>query len=93
MTMLAQPIYSPANQGMFQSLMKPYFLSIAILVLLCSSIFMNDTIQGELLIFAMLASLGSIQLATFSYAAQLADDLLVLAMAALGTIAMLYLLA
>ncbi|WP_017431180.1 hypothetical protein [Vreelandella jeotgali] len=68
-------------------------LPIAILALLYGSLFTPGTIQGELLIMAMLTSLCSLQLARSPDTSQLADELQILAMATLATIAVLHLLA
>lgn len=93
MTTLAQPVDSPTHLGRLYSSIKPGVWLIAILALLSGSIFMTATCESALLLMAMLASLGSIRLASSSRTSQLADDLQAFAMAALGTIAVLYLLA
>ncbi|QEA39492.1 hypothetical protein FGL86_10670 [Pistricoccus aurantiacus] len=93
MTVLAQPIDSSANREKRRSSKKIRLLPIAILVLLSGAMLLTATIQSALLTIAMLASLGFLQLGASFYNAQLKEDLLALAMAALGTIAMLYLLA
>ncbi|MFD2190439.1 hypothetical protein [Pistricoccus aurantiacus] len=93
MTVLAQPIDSSANREKRRSSKKIRLLPIAMLVLLGGIMFLTATTQGALLTIAMLASLGFLQLGASFHNVQLKEDLLALAMAALGTIAMLYLLA
>ncbi|GAA3903214.1 hypothetical protein P1P91_01085 [Halomonas piscis] len=91
MTMLAYSIGSPVGQRLqCENLLM---LPIAILALLHGAMFTAGTVYGELLMLAMLASLGSLRLAASPNTSQLADDLQVLAIAALVTIAMLYVLA
>lgn len=93
MTPLAQPTGLPTHRRSLHSSIKPCFFLIAILSLLYVPIFMTRTCESALLIIAMLTSLGAIQLATSSTTSLLAGDLQTFAMAALGTIGMLYLLA
>lgn len=93
MTTLAQPIDSPTHRGRLYSSIKPCVWLIVILGLLYGSVFMTPGCESALLTMAMLASLGSIRLAPSSRTSQLADDLQTFAMAALGSIAVLYLLA
>lgn len=96
--MLSHPIDPPVRQRTLHLSFEPRILSIAILVLLCGSIFtasssMISARQSELLAIAMLASLGYMRFDASRSTSRLAEDLLAFSMASLGTIAMLYLLA